>query len=233
MHAGLFPTLSDHETIKRFGGSLDAESDARQRRQRKETDEVGWLLGISMIIRVVPAADGGVLAILAGKGRSVAERAQSLCDAAWDFPVPHRASLVIASIGGDDREQTWPNVARALAASRRAVAENGAIVICAELSGCPEWASGRAGDVDAVFRKLRQKRSRQVGTTAVLTGAEARGHVYLMSGLADEAVEQLGMVPVAGGDEIGRLARQHETCILLGNAQYAVPTAMEERVTTR
>jgi nickel-dependent lactate racemase len=211
-------------------------SATRRHRRQAEVDEVGWLLGITVTIRVIPAADGNVLSILAGDGQSVLQRGQPLCDAAWTFAVPRRAGLVIASVGCDRRDQTWANVARALAAARRAVADQGAIVVCADLRTGPGPALRRLGDIedpDAALRALRRDRSPDAGTAVQLIRTALRGRVYLLCGLAADVVEQIGVAPVAGGHEIGRLARQHGTYILLGNAQHAVPQVMEERATAR
>ncbi len=52
--------------------------------------------------------------------------------------------------------------------------------------------------------------------------------VYLLSRLEEEVVEELGVGHVATAAEIARLASHRGSCILLANAQYAVPTAVEE-----
>jgi hypothetical protein len=46
--------------------------------------------------------------------------------------------------------------------------------------------------------------------------------------LDDELVESLGMAPVQSPQEIERLAHRHPSCILLEDAQYAVPTVEDE-----
>lgn len=45
--------------------------------------------------------------------------------------------------------------------------------------------------------------------------------VYLKSDLEDDVVEELGCAPVALPDEIERLGRQHDTCIVVSGGQYA------------
>jgi len=48
--------------------------------------------------------------------------------------------------------------------------------------------------------------------------------IYLLSGLAENVVEDLGMAYVADASEINNLCQRHSTCTLLSNAQHAWPT---------
>jgi hypothetical protein len=49
----------------------------------------------------------------------------------------------------------------------------------------------------------------------------------LLSGLDESVVEDLGLGHVAKAEEINRLGRQHDTCILLANAQHACFTPLD------
>ena len=49
-----------------------------------------------------------------------------------------------------------------------------------------------------------------------------RQHVYLLSRLDPALVEDLDMVPLGDPEELGRLSRRHDSCILLANAPQAV-----------
>jgi nickel-dependent lactate racemase len=138
---------------------------------------------------------------------------------------------VVASIGGGDREQTWDNVARALAAAGRAVTDDGSIAMCTDLASGPGPALMRlrdAQDIETAQRQIRHEHSYDARPAAELAHALERGSVYLLSRLEDEVVEQLGMAPVADGEQIARLAHRSDSCILLANAQHAVPTAEDE-----
>ena len=55
-----------------------------------------------------------------------------------------------------------------------------------------------------------------------------RAHVYLLSRLDDNVVEQLGMAPVANAREIARLASRHESCVLLANAHRTIATPQDD-----
>ena len=61
-----------------------------------------------------------------------------------------------------------------------------------------------------------------------LARALQRGPVYFLSQLDDELVEEMGLAPVPSLDQLARLARQHESCIVLDDSQYAVATVADE-----
>lgn len=227
----LYPTFSDSPTLDRFAASaIESDSDEIARR-RHEADEVAWLLGVLLTIQVVPAAGGGVLHVVAGNPESVERRGGELCRMAWEFKVPRCAELVIAAIEGGDEQQTWENLGRALAAASRAVADDGAIALCTELSSPPgpalQWI-GRARDLSGALRQIRKEHSPDAAAAHELATALTRGRVYLLSRLDESVVEELGMAPVTTAADIARLAKRHASSILLGNAQYAQPTPVEE-----
>ncbi len=62
---------------------------------------------------------------------------------------------------------------------------------------------------------------------AQLAHALNRHKVYLLSRLDPSVVEDLDVIPIAGPDELLRLARQHRSCLLLSNAPYVTATAAE------
>ena len=61
-----------------------------------------------------------------------------------------------------------------------------------------------------------------------LARALQRGPVYFLSQLDDELVEEMGLAPVSSLDQLARLARQHASCIVLDDSQYAVATVADE-----
>ncbi len=227
----LYPTFSDTAAIDRFGISeMNADQDENERR-RREADEVAWLLGVLLVIQVVPAAGGKALHVLAGNVDAVSRRGAELCRSAWAFEVPRRAELVVAAIEGGREQQTWDNLARAIAAASRAVLDEGAIALCTALEAPPgpalEWI-GRSRDLPDALRNIRKEHSADARAAHELGEALKRVRVYLLSQLDEGVVEELGMAPVAAATDIGRLARRHSSCIVLGNAQFAEPTAIED-----
>jgi nickel-dependent lactate racemase len=227
----LYPAFSDAATLDRYRASDAEPSSEDAARRRQEADEIAWLLGVLLTIQVVPAAAGGVLHVVAGTSRSVERRGESLCKTAWEFEIPRRAQLVVAAIEGGDDQQTWENVGRAIAAAARAVADDGAIALCTDLATPPGPALAclaQARDLADAERHIRRQHSADAAVAYELAAALERGRVYLLSRLDESVVEDLGMAPVGDSSDIARLIQRHPSCILLGNAQFALPTAAAE-----
>jgi nickel-dependent lactate racemase len=230
-HGVLFPTFCDDATQKRFRAASSVESEVQWKRKRGEAREASQLLGAVFTIQVVPAAKGELLHVLAGEIGAVDAEGRRLCEAAWTYSIPRRGSLVIASIEGDQQDQTWENVGRAIATAMQLVAFEGSIAICSELDSelGPSLQRVMAADGDdAVMQEIRRDRSADAVPASQLVQALRRAHVYLLSRLDDDVVEQLGMAPVADADEIARLASRHDSCILLANAHRTVAHSEED-----
>lgn len=222
---GVFPAFSDEETRQRFNSPNWTESAVHRQRYQKESDEASWLLGIQMIVQVVPGHGDTILHVLAGQGAAVAEQGRGLCEDAWSHQVQQPAGLVVASIEGDQGEQTWDNLARALFAALAAVSDDGAIVLCTELRCEPGPALRRLAvpdDDEAILHDIRRARSPDAVCASLLMEARNRAMVYLMSGLDEATVEDLGVGFVTREEEINRLAQQFDSCVLLANADRAM-----------
>jgi nickel-dependent lactate racemase len=231
VNATLYPAFSDSPTLERFRAAAAIDSAEETARRREKADEVAWLLGVLLTVQVIPADAGGVLHVVAGAPVAVGQRAKALCQAAWGCQVPQRADLVVAAIAGSAGQQTWENVGRALASAARAVAENGTIALCTELADEPgpalRWL-GRARDLPAAIKHIRKQHSTDATAAHELAQVLQHVQVYLLSRLDESVTEELGVGHIAAPDEIARLASRHGSCILLANAQYALPTAAVE-----
>jgi nickel-dependent lactate racemase len=231
IHSPVFPTFSDTKTMQRFRtfGSLNGHG-RRRRELVAEVDHVAWLLGVNFTIQVLPAAADGVLHVLSGQSDSVRTRGRELYRAAWGWPAPPRASLVVAAIEGDAREQTWENVGRALQVADGFVEEDGAIVVCCDLAARPGPAVRHMAHAqwrESAMRHVDQQRPIDAVPAVQLAHALNRHKVYLLSRLDPSVVEELDVIPVAGPDELLRLGRQHASCLLLSNAPYVTPIEAE------
>jgi len=134
------------------------------------------------------------------------------------------ASLVLVGIDGEARRQTWLDFGRALHAAAELVEDGGSIAVCCELADAPGPALRRligAESRDSALRKIRKERPVDALPAAELARALDRGKVYLLSRLEASTVEELEMIHVASPDELARLARLHDSCILLSNAPHA------------
>lgn len=227
----LFPRFCDAETIGRLRTPARRESFARQAEIERQTKEAGWLVGVSMTIQVVPGGSGGVANVIVGEPEAVASRCDELSRQLWSFNVPRRASLVIATITGGTLEQSWENVARALAAAESLVEEDGAVAICSDVEVAVGPSLGRLvgnSDWQRIERDARNDHSEDSWLAWHLARALQRGPVYFLSRLDDELVEEIGMAPVGGVEELERLANRHGSCILLDDAQHACAIVADE-----
>ncbi len=227
IHSVVFPTYSDNETLGRYQAPSNEESEVARGRRDKESDEAAWLLGVVATIQVIPGAGDSILHILAGNPQSVLAEGQRRCAAVWQYKVPQRAQLVIAGIEGDARSQTWDNVARAVTSALNAVDDGGVIAICSELAIPPGEAiqqlSG-ADDYEETLHTIRRQRSSDAVPASQLLKAMQQSRIFLLSGLDEAVVAELGLAPVADASEMIRLGSRFESCIVLANAQYAETT---------
>ena len=231
VHSGLYPTFADDATQKRYRAPSSSDWSAHRRRRCEEAEEAAWALGVQFTIQVAPGPGNSLLHVLAGDSQAVAKRGQELCVAAWFHEPPRRADLVIAAIEGGPDQQTWENFGRALFAATQAVTENGSIALCTSLRSRPGAALQRlAGmrDYESLLHELRRERSIDAIPAALLAESLERYQVFLLSDLDEESVEDLGVAHVGSGEQLERLSRQFNSCIVLGNAQHAFLAAPPE-----
>ncbi len=225
VHDSLFRTFSN--TASSDQSSHSPWIDSRQSRQSQQlADEAGWLLGVQFTIQIIPGPGDEVLHVIAGDTNAVAKRGKQLCEAAWRFDVPKRASLVVATIEGDSTQQTWDNFSRSLSVATRAVADDGSIVICSDLRDSPYLPafSEENSSTDDPFQEVELDRLYEDQLSAV----QERARVFLLSGLDSDLVEEMGMGHIESKDEVARLSQQHDSCILVANAQHAVLVAPDD-----
>ncbi len=223
----LFPRLSDSPTIARYRTPSKRGTISRIGNSRRKADEVGWMLGVVLVIQVVPGAASAVAAIVAGEAQMVADRCQQLCEQLWSFTVPRQASLVIANVTGGPQEQNWENIARALVAIEPLVEEGGAVAICSDLETSPGSALSQlvgCSDFAEVEKNLQNDPAADGWPAWQLARALQRGPVYFLSQLEPEAVEDLGLAPIESLDDLARLAGRQQSCILLDSSQHTVAT---------
>jgi nickel-dependent lactate racemase len=231
IHTPLFPTFSDQKTLARFRrlDALGGDGPAK-RKLRGEVDQTAWLLGVNFTVQLVPAAGDGLLGVVAGQTDAVRRHGRQLYDDAWSWRVARRASLVVAAIEGGTVQQTWENFGRTLEAADALVERGGAIAVCCDLAAAPGrgvQSIAAARSRHSALRQLRKDRPADTLTAAQLARTLDHDKVYLLSRLDPGVVEELDMIPIAGGDELARLARRHPSCILVANAPRAVITVEE------
>jgi nickel-dependent lactate racemase len=227
IHGAIYPNFSDTETLARFRSpKLVGPAGVPLRKALLKTcNDVGWLLGVTLTIQIVPGPGDTVLDVLAGEVGAVRQRGKELYEAAWGRTVPSRASLVVASLEGGDAQQTWMNVGEALAAAAGLVEEGGAIALCCDLEAAPGPAIrclARARSKDSALRRIQKERPADVLAATQLSETLKRASVYLLSRLDEGLVEDLEIAPLSEPAEVARLAKQHSSCIVLANAAQAM-----------
>ena len=229
-HGSLFPAFADAPTQERFQAPSSATSPVHRKRRIEEVDEAGWLLGLQLILQLVPGTHQSLLHVLASTAVGVRAEGERLAKATWHHEVPGKAQLVVATIEGNHQQQTWTNFGRALHIASQVVQEQGVIVLCTDLQCGPGPALQRLSsrqDDRTLSHELNRDRSKDAISASLLVEARQRNHIYLLSGLEAEAVEDLGLGYISENQEISHLIQQFESCILLANAHRAVLIADE------
>lgn len=223
-YSGIFPTFADVETQRRFQASSAADHSTHQRRRRGEADEAAWLLGVHFSLQVVPGANDQVLHVVAGQSQAVTQRGEQLCSAAWQHTLSQKVSMALAAIDGGADQQTWENIARALDSAMKVVADGGCIALLTELNSMPGRAlAALAGNHqgEALRQEIERVHSADAHAAALLAEARERFDIFLLSNLAADLVEGIGLGYVETPAQITRLAGGHSSLVLIGSAQYA------------
>jgi hypothetical protein len=244
VHGCVYPGFADIDTLRRFHSEkamTSGSSDRQESPLAREVDEAGWLLGARFTVQVIPGGGDEILHILTGDVDVVSSEGARLSRKAWSCPVMQTSDLVIAALEGGSNQQTWQNLYRALEAASRIVNEDGAIVVCSELDsplnemtlrsladhgGDPGSLSSAAaieGDEPGERPDVPETPSLDTVRPRRMIPALRDVSLFLLSGLNEQLVEDLGMVPITRPSEIANLCHRHERCIVLSNAQHAWP----------
>ena len=226
--SSLFPKFSNQETVERYRAPIAGDSKVIRTERLQEIEESGWLLGVGLAIQVVPDHAKGISAIFAGEPRAVAAAAGDRHQAVWSCGAERPSDLVVARITGDSAQHTWENVGRALETAEQVLEPDGTIVLCSELADPPGPSLQRlAGNESSqeVERELMRDRHPDSWAALRLSRALQRGPVYFRSQLAASLVEGLGLAPLASEEELSRLIRQSESCLVLEGAQRLMMTS--------
>jgi hypothetical protein len=130
--------------------------------------------------------------------------------------------LVVAALSGDPARQTFADLAAAAACAAAVVRPEGRIVLLSQ--GRPALGDAadalRAEDAAAARESLRRP---TVGQAAAFRWADAacRARLYLLSGLADETVEELFATPLQAAAQAQRLIDAAGTCLFIDDAHKA------------
>ena len=174
--------------------------------------------------------------VLAGETGEVRSQSRRLFIDAWHHRVSARAKLVVATIEGGPKHQTWQNLGRAIANAATLVEEDGAIAVSLRIGRKNRARAiqhlAQAPSRDEALQEIRENPPKDALSASQLAETLDRNHIYLMSKLDGSLLEDLDITPIASPHEFNRLlartAGHDETCILLSNAAHAKVSIMAD-----
>jgi nickel-dependent lactate racemase len=220
-----YPGLSSADAMLRTHGQGHVELGPDEVRPLRElVDEIGWLLGNPFTIQVIPAASRGVSRVLAGVCEPVFALGKKLLAEQWLVEVDERPDVVIASIDHEVGPHAWEQLGAAVEVARSLVARGGKIVILSDLNAdLPPGlelirSSQSARDT---IRPLRKQAPPDLMCATQLAAAADWARIYLLSGLADDVVDELFLTPLSNETEVRRVLKGESRCLFLEAAQFA------------
>lgn len=223
---GIYPALADSASRVRHRDKQGSTS------FHDGLPETTWLLGVQMMLCITATVDGKVGGVTAGTLEAIAKRLAMEPTESADFPP--QASLVIASLDGDEQQQTWSNAVRAISAATRYVTAGGTIVLWSDLADPP---SGHLATIPEADDELAARQlvsdvepataddfpswDETLGLARTLAAIAAEHRVLVHSRLEESAIESMGLASVASGEQLRRLSRTFPGCGVLRAAQFA------------
>jgi nickel-dependent lactate racemase len=216
----LFPALSDAATRSEASAGFSLEDPGGHTwAMSRQASEAAWLLGAPFYVQVIEGAGDAVAHVVAGADDSLPE-GQRLHNACWRRPVPRAADTVIAALGGDPSRHDFADLADAVACASRVLKPNGRIVVLSEAS--PGGASAallrEAGEPAAALAEVRRRKDYELRPAWQWATVAQQAQIYLLSGLPDEAVEELSATPLEGAAQVQRLVDAGRSCLFLPDA---------------
>ncbi|MCI0380788.1 MAG: lactate racemase domain-containing protein [Gemmataceae bacterium] len=221
----LFPTLADQETQQALFAKLSIQAPGRAVSPlRQEAVEVAWLLGAPFLVQAIEGGDGEFVHIIAGPVESSGTGVK-LLDARWRLEVDRLADLVVAGIGGDPARHTFDDLARAFLCCARVVKPGGRIALVTDAK--PQLGAAaqllRETDEPALgLKALLAEMPEDAATGFSWASAALEARLYLLSRLADEAVEELFATPLEKPGQITHLIDSAESCLVIPDAHRSL-----------
>ncbi|MBX9655597.1 lactate racemase domain-containing protein [bacterium] len=220
----LYPAMSNAESLlyaRRL--AIDHRASLDLLHQRQDCEEIAYMSGLFYGVGVSRDAVGQVDHVWLGKFDSVQRAANLHLDHTWTINRAEESpDLVVAVCSPSPHAGSWSNIGAALeSASRLLGPDGGKIVIVSDVAENPGPALQMISRDGATWETINALRESEEGDSmAAIQCAEAVNSmtVYLLSGMANDVVESLGMVPVASLHEIENLTRRAARIYLVENA---------------
>lgn len=236
---GVYPWLADSAARARHrDGSVDEAAS-----RAKMATETTWLLGVQMMVCVAPSIDGGASEVAAGtigamEKRWTRETTSDDDDDGETFPPP--ASLVIASLDGNEQQQTWANAARAALAATRRARPGATIVLWTDIDQPPLETSLAGGEDDPYGADFDDEDDDVIPDAAAksqdedfpawdasksiwqtLAAVAEEYHVMVHAKLDDAVIEQTGLGAIGDAEGLRRLCESFDGVGVMRAAQFA------------
>jgi nickel-dependent lactate racemase len=219
--SALYPAMSDEPTRMESANHLSpAAPDEAKWPVREEAAEVAWLIGAPFVVQIVEGAGDSIAHVLCGPV-SASEKGARLLKAHWLIDVSERADLVIASVSGKTAEVSFAELGAALACAARVVRPDGRIVLLTQAA--PALQEGaqfirKADDSKQVIKLLKEHHPPDMSAAYQWSLAAQQAHIYLLSGLPNEIVEEMFAVPLDDVSQGQRLISPNDKVLFLEDA---------------
>ena len=221
---GFFPAFSDSASrLRCLGPPSQASADS------SDPNEPAMLLGAQLILSVTSSNSGEAADINAGTAIGIRKSLQE----ARHVPASNSpTSLVVASLDGDQQQQTWQNVARAAAAASRRTDLGGTIVLWTKLSDAPtgcllsiyENTTEIGGHSDTLGTDELPAWDPTLPPACTLRNLVQEYRILLHSDLPAEETEALGIGKIQSGEELSNLTRSFAKCSIIRAASLCGAT---------
>ncbi len=234
---GVFPDFADHDAQVRtrlHESDIDRQSSDPPRIPTDDAIQVDWLLGLQWLVTVELTPDGRPGDVVAGTPAGLARRAQER-EASMD--VAPAADVVVATLEGNDGQQSIANLLRSALVARGYAAVDASIVLVCDLDDLgivnehAEWFADVQDDEndgdEAPGKPIAESATDHARRLlSILINEVDSGQRYLlMSNCPAEAVEAFGFGVVQDAAALSRLINARASCAVLRAAQFAsVPT---------
>ncbi|QDT58459.1 hypothetical protein SV7mr_09520 [Stieleria bergensis] len=219
--SGIFPAMADSATKQRF--ALAQRSGASFATDPKSgqtiAEEVPWQLGVQLILAIESGGDGLAAAAHAG---TALQAKQWISEKGTELDA---APLVVAILAGEQHQQTWENVLRAIEVAAEAGQPEATIVVWSNLIQPPQSELAILDDLPFDFLQANSEQQELVNgmprwqrfqaLAAALQPLLRQHRVLLHSGLDRDVVESIGMGVIESEEELANLCRNFSSCNVL------------------
>lgn len=218
--ADVFPTFSDEPTVQELTRHLHHALPLQHHPFAiwKETEEVGWHLGMPFVVCLLEGVGNTVNRVLSGTAGPVREQAETWLRSTHLLRLPYQVDLVVGTLSGTPSQQTFAQVCEAAYRASRMVHQGGKVAILSEagavLPAGSEIVSQGETAVEglALLRKHPQFDSRPWW---YLANGLLQAKLFLSCRMQQEVVESLFLVPFDQHNQVQNLIDQAKSVLIV------------------